>query len=144
MKTNRKIAVLRLLVLGVLVAGFNAKPASAQAFQGKFTLKSTTHWSGATFQAGDYSLTLDTSYSVARFTVWRGAQRVALIPAPLISNTTSDRSEMLLEDGTVREVNLPQIGVSLHYPASNPHHQAAPKEPQLAQIIPVAAAGAGR
>ena len=33
MKTNRTFTVLRLLVLGLLVAGFNAKPASAQAFQ---------------------------------------------------------------------------------------------------------------
>ena len=35
MKTNRKFTVLRLLVLGVLVAGFNAKPASAPGLPGK-------------------------------------------------------------------------------------------------------------
>ena len=37
MKTNRKFTVLRLLVLGVVVAGFNAKAASMPALQGKFT-----------------------------------------------------------------------------------------------------------
>jgi hypothetical protein len=30
MKTNRKLMVIRLVALGVLVAGFSAKPASAQ------------------------------------------------------------------------------------------------------------------
>ena len=59
MKTNPKFTVLRLLVLGVLVAGFNSKPASAQVFKGKFTLPSTTRWSIATLPAGDYSFTLD-------------------------------------------------------------------------------------
>jgi hypothetical protein len=144
MKTNRMLTTLRLLVLGVLVAGFNAKPASAQVLQGKFTLKSTTRWGQATLPAGDYSFTLDTGYAVSRFTVSRGTQRVALIPAPLITNNTSGRSEMVLEDGTVREVSLPQIGITLDYPANNPYHRAAPKEPQLAETVLVTAKGASR
>ena len=51
---------------------------------------------------------------------------------------------MVLEEGTVREVNLPQIGVSLHYPSPNPRHWAAPQEPQAAHLIPITGAGAGR
>jgi len=144
MKTNQKSTVLRLLVLGVLVAGFNAKPASAQATQGKFTLPSTTRWGLATLPAGDYSFTLNHDYPGSVVTVLRGTQSVALIATRVISHTTSGRSEMVVENGNVRKLNLPQIGVSLDYPANNPHHRAAPREPQLAQIIPVATAGAGR
>ena len=77
MKTNRTFTVLRLLVLGVLVAGFNAKPASAQAFQGKFTLPSETRWGQATLPAGDYSFTLDKDYPGSRVTIVRGRQTVA-------------------------------------------------------------------
>jgi hypothetical protein len=142
MKTNQKSTVLRLLVLGALVAGFNARPASAQTFQGKFTLTSTTRWGLATLPAGDYSFTLNHDYPASMVRVLRVRQNVALIATRVISHTTSGRSEMVLENGNVRKLSLPQIGVSLDYPASN--HRAAPREPQLAQIIPVATAGAGR
>jgi hypothetical protein len=144
MKTNQKFTVLRLLVLGLLVAGFNARPASAQAFQGKFTLPSTTRWGLATLPAGDYSFTLDHGYPGSFVTVFRGTQTVARIQTPGISYIKSGRSEMVLENGNVRMLSLSQIGVSLDYPAPNRRHRAAPQEPQLAQIIPVAKTGAGR
>jgi hypothetical protein len=144
MKTNHKFTVLRLLVLGVLVAGFSAKPANAQAFQGKFTLPSATRWGQATLPAGDYSFTLNHAYAEHVVTVIRGTHPVALIVARFISNTTSGRSEMVLENGKVRKLSLPQIGMTFEYPASNPRHRAAPREPQLAQVIPVANMGAGR
>jgi hypothetical protein len=144
MKTHQKFTVLRLLVLGLLVAGFNAKPASAQAFQGKFTLASATRWGVATLPAGDYSFTLDKDYAGSVVTVLRGTHTVARIQTPGISYIKSGRSEMVMESGTVREVNLPTIGVSLHYPMPNLGHRSAPREPQLAQITPVAKAGAGR
>jgi|SRR5208282_2302017 len=144
MKTHQKFTVLRLLVLGVLVAGFNARPASAQAFQGKFTLPSAARWGQATLAAGDYSFTLDNDYPGSRVTIFRGTQTVARIQSPVVNSIKSGNSEMVLEGGTVRDVNLPQIGVSLHYPMHNPGHRAAPREPQFAQTIPVAKAGAGR
>ena len=144
MKTNHKFTVLRLLVLGLLVAGFSAKPASGQSFQGKFTLTSAARWGQATLPAGDYSFTLNHAYAGNTITVICGTRPVALIAPRVISNTTSGRSEMLLENGNVRKLSLPQIGMTFEYPAHNASHRAAPREPQLAQIIPVAAAGAGR
>jgi hypothetical protein len=136
--------VLRLLVLAVLVAGFNAKPASAQVIQGKFTLPFTARWGLATLPAGNYSFTLDKDSTDSMVTVYRGTRRVAQVLTPGISYTTSGRSEMVLEGGTVRQLSLPQIGVTLDYPAHNPRHRAAPEEAQNARIIQVAAAGAGR
>ena len=144
MKTNRMLTILRLVVLGVLVAGFNAKAADTPAFQGKFTLSSATRWGQATLPAGDYSFTLDKDYPGSVVTVLRGTQSVARIQTVGMSYIKSGRSEIVMESGAVREVSLPQIGVSLHYPTHNPGHRAAPQEPQVAQIIPVAAAGAGR
>ena len=144
MKTNQMFTMLRLLVLGVLVAGFNAKPASAQVLRGKFTLPSATRWGQATLPAGNYSFTLDKDYTGGVVTVLRGTHGVAMIQAVGMSNITSGRSEMVLENGDVRKLNLPQIGVSFNYPARNSGHREAPQEPQLAQIIPVAAVGVGR
>ena len=144
MKTNRMFTVLRLLVLGMMVAGFSAKPASAQVFQGKFTLTSTTRWSVATLPAGEYSFQLDKDYPGSRVTIFRGTQAVARIMSGSMNYIKSGRSEIVTESGTVRDVNLPMIGVSLHYPTPNSGPRAAPREPQLAQVISVAAAGAGR
>ncbi len=144
MKTNQKFMVLRLLVLGVLAAGFNAKAASVPALQGKFTLASVTRWGPATLPAGDYSFSLDKAYPGSLVTIFRGTQAVARIQAIGVSDIQAGRSEIVMESGTVREVNLPTIGVSLDYPTHHPRHRAAPQEPPLAQVIPVAAAGAGR
>ena len=144
MKTNPKFTVLRLLVLGVLLAGFNAKPASAQVFKGKFTLPSTTRWSIATLPAGEYSFTLNHDYPGSVVTIFRGTQAVARVQTAVMSRIESGPSEIVTENGTVRDVSLPQIGVSFHYPAHNSGHRAAPRERQIAQIIPVATAGMGR
>jgi hypothetical protein len=144
METNRKLTVLRLLVLGVLVAGFNAKPASAQIVRGKFTLPFTARWNLATLPAGDYSFTLDNSSADGKVTVYRGTRSVAMILTEAINYSTSDRSEMVLEDGAVRELRLPEIGLTFDYPTHNPRHQAAPEESQVAHIIPVAVASTGR
>jgi hypothetical protein len=141
MKKHQKFTVLGLMVLGMLAAGFKAKAASMPALQGKFTLTSETRWGHATLPAGDYSFTLDKDYPGSVVTLFRGTQCVARIQTQGFSYIKSGRSEIVMEDGTVREVNLPTIGVSLHYPT---HNQAAPQAPVLAQIIPVAATGAGR
>ena len=144
MNTNRLYTVLRLLVLGALVAGLNAVPASAQAFRGTFTLPSPARWGMATLPAGDYSFTLDHDYPGSVITVHRGTHPMALIPTRGVSYVKSGPSEMVLEGGAIRKVKLPQVGVVLDYPAPNPRHRAAPQEPQLAQLIPVTAAGASR
>jgi hypothetical protein len=144
MKTNRMLTVLRLMVLGVLVAGFNAQAADAPAFRGKFTLPSATHWGQATLPAGDYSFTLDKDYPGSVVTIFRGTQIVARIQAPGISEIKSGRSEIVMQGGAVSQLNLPTVGVSLHYLTHNPGHRAAPREPQVAQAIAVGVAGAGR
>jgi hypothetical protein len=135
--------VLRLLVLGLLAAGFNAKPASAQVLKGTFTLPSAIRWSYATLPAGDYAFSLDKDYAGSVVKVFRGGQCVAQIPTPITEHIKSVRSEMVLENGAVNEVSLPQIGVSLRYPAPNRRHRA-PQEMRAALVIPIATAGAGR
>jgi len=144
METNRKLTVVRLLVLGVLVAAFNAKPASAQIVRGKFTLPFTARWSLATLPAGDYSFTLDKSSADGMVTVNRGKRTMAMIPTTAINYSTSGGSELVLEEGAVRELRLPGIGLTFAYPAHNPRNQAAPEVAQVAHTIPVAVAKAGR
>jgi hypothetical protein len=133
-----------MLALGVVTAAFNTKPARAQILEGKFTLSSTTQWGRATLPAGDYSFTLDHVQPGSLITLFRETRGVAFIMAQGVSSTTSGRSEMVLENGTVRKLSLPQIGATFEYPANKPHGRAAPREPELAQILPVSARAAGR
>jgi hypothetical protein len=108
------------------------------------TETSAIRWGQATLPAGDYSFLLDKDYPGSMVTVFCGTHTVARIMTVGMRNIKTGPSEMIVEEGTVREVNLPQIGVSLHYPTPNPGHRAAPQRQQVAQIIPVAMAGAGR
>jgi len=144
MKANRKFTVLRLLVLGVVVAGLHAKGAGVPALQGKFTLAAVTRWGPAVLPAGEYSLKLDHDYPGSVVTVFRGTRFVARIETPGMSYIKSGRSEIVMESGTVRQVNLPTIGVSLHYPTHHPHHRAVPQEAQLAQTVALTMASAAR
>jgi hypothetical protein len=143
MRTNPKFTVLRLLVLGVLAAGLNAMPASAQTFRGKFTLSSATRWGQVVLPAGDYSFTVDKELD-NEVTVFRGTQSVARIKSVSMSHIKSGPSGMVLHYGAVGELSLPEIGVSLHYPTPTLGHGATPQEPQVAQTIAVVSAGAAR
>jgi len=143
MKTNRKLSIVSLLALGVLAAGFSAKPATAQELEGRFTLPSAARWGFATLPAGDYSFTLD-QFAARRgvIQVYRGERTVAFVMPLAFGDRTSDRSEMTLVSGAVRELNMPQIGTSLRFSDHNLRHRRAPKEIELAQAIPVTAVGA--
>jgi hypothetical protein len=142
MKTNQKLSIVSLLALGVLAAGFSAKPASAQVFQGKFTLPYEVHWGLATLPAGDYSFKLDEGYPEGRIDVCRGPQAVAFVQPLGYGNSKSNRSVIVVEAGIVRKLSLPQIGMDLTFAAHKPAHRAPPQEKELAQIIPVTAVGA--
>jgi hypothetical protein len=61
-------------------------------------------------------------------TISSGTKGVAMILTSGVSDAKSDCSEMILEDGTVREVNLPQLGVNLHYRSPKSRHRSAPQE----------------
>ncbi len=144
MKVNRMFTVFRLTVLAVVVAGFNVKAADVPAFEGKFTLSSSLHWGLATLAAGEYSFSLDHAYPGSVVTVRRGTQVVARVLAKGVSDTNSRNSEIISENGIVREVNLPTLGISLQYtmPTSNRH--AAPRQVPMAQTITIVAKGNGQ
>ena len=46
-----------------------------------------------------------------------------------------------MEQGTVRSLRLPELGVILQHAPQRPKHLTAPKEQQLAEYLPVMAIG---
>jgi hypothetical protein len=134
----RYSSLIRFLGLALLAACFNAGLASAQVFQGKFTLPSEAHWGKATLPAGDYAFTLDSVSPTCTLHLYQGRKGAGMIMAQAYDKAYSGRAELTMVGGTVRSLNLPDLGIVLQYA---PQRAKAPVERELAQIVPVAAAG---
>jgi hypothetical protein len=134
-------SLIRFLGLALLAACFVAAHANAQVFQGKFTLPSQARWGQATLPAGDYSFTLDSVGTTSTLRLYRGRNGVGMILPQSYNKTYSGRAELTVEQGTVRTLRLPEIGIVLQFAPHRPKHLTAPEERQLAQLVPVAAVG---
>ena len=126
--------------LALLAACFVAGHANAQVFQGKFTLPSQARWGQATLPAGDYSFTLDSVDMKSRLRIFHDRNVVDMIVAQSYDTTDSGRAELTVEQGTVRSLRLPELGIILQYAPQRPKHLTAPEERQLAQLVRVTAA----
>jgi hypothetical protein len=137
----RVSSLIRFSGLALLAACFVAGHANAQVFQGKFTLPFSARWGKATLPAGDYSFTLDSVGTTCMLRVYRGRNGVGMIPAQSYDMSNSGHAELTVEEGTVRTLRLPELGIILQYAPQQPKHITAPEERQLAQLVPVAAGG---
>jgi|SRR5208337_2163368 len=137
----RNSKLLRLLGLALLAACFNAGHASAQVFQGKFTLPFEARWGQATLPAGDYSFTLDSVRKTCALRLHRGNNNVALILSQAQDENYSGQAKLTVVAGTVRALSLPGIGLVLEYPPQHHGYLTAPEERKIAQIVPVATTG---
>jgi hypothetical protein len=126
--------------LALLAACFVAGHANAQVFQGKFTLPFQARWGQATLPAGDYSLTLDSMDMQSRLRIFHDRNVVGMIEAQSYDKTTSGHAELTVEQGTVRSLRIPELGIILQYAPQHPKQLTAPEERQLAQLVPVTAA----
>jgi hypothetical protein len=126
--------------LALLAACFVAGHANAQVFQGKFTLPFQARWGQATLPAGDYSFTLDSVDMKSRLRIFHDRNVVDMIVAQSYDTTDSGRAELTVEQGTVRSLRLPELGIILQYAPQRPKHLTAPEERQLAQLVRVTSA----
>jgi hypothetical protein len=143
--------LIRFSGLALLALCFMAGHATAQVFEGKFTLPSPARWGGATLPAGDYSFTLNNVPTTCTLRLYRERDAVGLFSAQSLDESYSGHAELTVVRGTVTSLNLPDIGIVLKYApqrigifikyAPHPKGLTAPKEPELAQLVPVAAAG---
>jgi hypothetical protein len=121
-----------------LAVCFNAGVASAQALAGKFTLPFETHWGPNTLPAGNYSFELDeTSGPSSVVHVFHEDKSVAFVISQSYKTNPSGRISLTVlrnsSGNTVRDLNLPQIGMVFHY-APKPGHASAAEEREIAQI----------
>ena len=153
MDTKRNVWVFRLLVLGVLAVGLQAKPASAQLLEGKFTLPSEVHWGLATLPAGDYSLKLDQGNGEVLVRVSRGLETVAFLASCTRSQMDSDAGApppLKVEhvgDTNVFSVERPDkfpLTSASEYTARTELKVTATVNPDIALAVPVVTLATGR
>jgi len=143
MTSNRNNTLLRTLALGVLLFSLGVAAASAQSFQGKFSLPSEVRWGTATLQAGDYTFNLQGWRTGNMLQVRENGRVVATVLPQSHNPAVSGPAELVIDNGktgsTVREIRLPDIGVVLYYAPHTPKHGTATEEREVAQMIPIAA-----
>jgi hypothetical protein len=89
---------------------------------------------------GDYSFTLDSVDARSFLHLYRGKTGVALIHAVSYDMSSSGQTELTVEQGTVRTLNIPDLGIVLQYGPQR-KQLTAPEEREMAQHISVTAAG---
>jgi len=141
MNSIRISTLLRFLGLALLAACLNPGHASAQAFQGKFTLPFEARWGPAALPAGDYSFTLDSVNANCTLRLYREKTGVAMILAQAQNKAHSGSAQLTVVRGTVRTLSLPEVGVVLEYAPTHPKHLTAPEEREIAQVVPVIVTG---
>jgi hypothetical protein len=146
MKSTRSLKSVRILLLAVLAAALSASLASAQDYEGKFTLPFEARWGKAVLPAGDYSFRVNASQIPCMVSVSQGRQTLAFI---LTSDTTRGRvagSSALIAVRSagsyrIRALQLAEAGVVLEYMPPKAERQMLAQQPVLFQRVPVIAAG---
>jgi hypothetical protein len=142
-----RVLLLSFLTLALLGVCLSAGPANAQGFTGKFTLPFEARWGLATLPAGEYSFSLEAKPG-GLLKVVRGTRTVALVYAHGWDQKSSARNALMVvkEGGAsiVREVTLRDIALVLYYAPHKVPRGSAQEERQVAQVIPISAAGAGQ
>jgi hypothetical protein len=144
MKSIRSFTLLKLATASLVAIGFNAGLASAQTLTGKFTLPFEAHWGTTNLPAGDYSFTLGQIGPSATVHLFRGPETVSYIFSRSFDQKSTgvmSLTVMRTSDGNfVRDLNLPEIGVVLHYAPNQTGRGSAAKEREIARI-PVTTGG---
>jgi hypothetical protein len=111
-------SLIRFSGLALLAACFVAGHANAQVIQGKFTLPFSARWGKATLPAGDYSFALDSVGPTCTLHLYRGRNGVGMILSQSYDKSYSGNAELTVEQGAVRTLNLPELGIILQYAAA--------------------------
>lgn len=131
MATLRRFEILSLAILALVLAAQSASAQSAAA--GKFTLPNEVRWGRATLPAGDYSFTIGSVNGASMLTLRNENRDVALIMAQSHDAQSSGGNELIVTQGSVRELRLPDFGYTFFYPASKPARGSVEEEREMAQ-----------
>ena len=146
MKSTRSLKSVRIQLLAVLAAALSASLASAQNYEGKFTLPFEAHWGKAVLPAGDYTFRVNPSEPPCMVSVSHGRQIVAFILTSATSKGEVAGSSALIAvrsagSYSIRALQLAEPGMVLEYGPPKAERQILAQQPVLFQRVPVMAAG---
>jgi hypothetical protein len=135
MKSIRRFALPKVLLLAVAAMSTSAIPAHAQNTSGTFSLAHKVLWAGAVLPPGDYAFSLDTQSSPARISVRHvdGPMVGIILPQTISADDFVGGSSLTLHheggESVVSTLHLKNVGLALEF--------ASPK------AIPAETAGLG-
>jgi hypothetical protein len=146
MKSTRSLKSVRILLLAVLAAGLSASLASAQEYEGKFTLPFEARWSTAVLPAGDYSISVNASKEPCLALISQEGRGVAYIATSITSRGEVTGSSALIAVPSagsyrIRALRLAEVGVVLEYTPPKAERQILAQQPVLLRDVPVIATG---
>jgi hypothetical protein len=145
MKSIRYNTLLRTLALGVLTSCLGAVVANAQSFRGTFSLPAEVRWGTATLQAAACTFSSEGVRTGNALQLFQDGRPIATLLSQAHNPAMAGRAALVIEQGkggsSVREIRLPEIGVTLYYAPYKPAHGTASEERQVAQVIPIAVTG---
>ena len=131
MKSIRNNTLLRTLALGVLTSCLGAVVANAQPFRGSFSLPAEIRWGTATLKAGDYTFSSEGVRTGNTLQLFQDGKLMATLLSQAHKPAVGGHAALVIEKGkggdTVREIRLPEIGVSLYYSPTNPRAEPPPR-----------------
>jgi hypothetical protein len=146
MKSIQSFNSVRILLLAVLAAGLSASLASAQEFEGKFTLPFEARWGQAVLPPGDYTFTVNDASSGKNIIVRGDSLTVIVFSNGGISDyKDTEHSELIAvrSGGGYRIValQLAPLGLSLQYMMPKTEREVLAQAPQLIQRVSVRMGG---
>ncbi len=146
MNSTKNLGLVRSLVLALVAASLSAGLASAQTYEGNFTLPFEARWGGVTLTPGDYSFSLESAASPYMVTLSQGVRKLGFIMATTASRTGSSGRSVLIvarngHKATVTAMYIDGAGVTFLYFVPKAKRQFIAQAPELIQRLPISAAG---
>jgi hypothetical protein len=141
MNSTRSSNLVKILSLGVLVAGINATLANAQEIKGKFTMPFEAHWGGITLPAGDYTIALDPAARSA-IKVMQGDRGTGFVLTRGVSEDTKSGASAMLAVPTrggyrITTLHLEELGVTLYFAQPKSERFVLAQAPTLKRRVPI-------
>jgi hypothetical protein len=141
MNPTRYFNLAKVLLLAMLAVQLRASLASAQEYQGKFTLPFEARWGTATLPPGDYTFEFKGTTHPC-ITLWQGLRgRGFVLVKGMTDETTSSPSAMVAAPAggsyRIQTLHLGELGLTLYFAQPKAERFVLAKGPVLNRRVPV-------
>ncbi|MGO9243346.1 MAG: hypothetical protein ACLQDC_01055 [Verrucomicrobiia bacterium] len=141
MNSTRCFNVAKVLLLAMLAGGLSASFASAQEYQGKFTLPFEARWGAVTLPPGDYTFTFDGA-NYRCITVRQGlrGRGYVMVQATTDEKTSGSSAMIAVPTGgnyRIRMLHLAELDLTLYFAQPKAEGPVLAQAPVLNRRVPI-------